>query len=239
MMSMFLNSHLVDKMKYRSNFPFDPTVSEDIFSGSHYQQLLSEFVIVDGVCLHHKFFSDPCDVALGILTDGFRIFKQGHKGSPTCWPLIALNFNLPPTERVHLRNIIPIAIIPGPKSPRHMSSFLRPLIEECKQLAAGVHIYDVQHDECFDLHIYPISAHADMPAAKHLMELKGPNAYSPCRTCEITGVRGDGSSVYYVPLAQPKAHGTIRLRWDPRDLPMCSQEHYESMLKDIAAQTTK
>src|SRR5258708_36397118 len=58
MMSMFLNSHLVDKMKYRSNFPSDPTVSEDIFSGSHYQQLLSDVVIVDEACLAHKFFTD-------------------------------------------------------------------------------------------------------------------------------------------------------------------------------------
>ncbi len=150
-----------------------------------------------------------------------------------------LNFNLPPTEWVHLWNIILIAIIPGPKSPQHISSFLCPLIEECKQLAAGIHIYDVQHDECFDLHIYLISAHADMPAAKHLVELKGPNTYSPCHTCEITSVQGDGSSVYYVPLTQPKAHGTIGLGWDPRDLPMHSQEHYESMLKDISAQTMK
>src|SRR6266850_6389460 len=161
MMSMFLNSHLIDKMNYCSNFLFDPTIFEDVFSGSHYRQLLLEFVIVDGVCLCHKFFSDPCDVALGILTNGFQIFKWGHKGLPTCWPLIALNFNLPPTEHVHLQNIILITIIPGPKSPRHMSSFLCLFIEECKQLAMGVHTYDAQHDECFNLHIYLISAHAD------------------------------------------------------------------------------
>src|SRR5260370_20709489 len=120
-----------------------------------------------------------------------------------------------------------------------MSSFLHPFINECKQLTAGVCTYDVQCDECFDLHIYPISAHADMPMAKHLMELKGPNTYSLCCTCEITGSQGDGSSVYYVPLTQPKAHGTARLRQDPSHLLMCSQEHYKSMLKDIASQMMK
>ena len=68
-----------------------------------------------------------------------------------------------------------------------MSSFLHLFIEECKRLAMGICTYDAQHDECFDLHVYLISVHADMPAAKHLMELKGPNAYSLCCTCEITG----------------------------------------------------
>src|SRR5260370_23605604 len=166
MMCIFLNTHLIDKMNYHSTFPFNPMIFEDVFSGSHYWQLLSEFVVIDGVHLHHKFFSDPHDMALGILTDGFQIFKWGHKGSPTCWPLIALNFNLPPAKCVHLHNIIPITIIPGPKSPQHMSSFLHPFINDCKQLTVGVHTYDVQHDECSNLHVYPISAHADMPTAK-------------------------------------------------------------------------
>jgi len=82
MMSMFLNSHLIDKMNYRSTFPFDPTISEDVFSGSHYWQLLSEFVVIDGVHLHHKFFSDPCDVALGILTNGSRSSNRATRVHP-------------------------------------------------------------------------------------------------------------------------------------------------------------
>ena len=234
---MFLNTNLGEKMMYRSRFDSDPSTFEDVFSGSHYKSLTSEYVVVDGVSYPHLFFSDSRDVALGILTDGFQIFRRGPNA--TCWPIIAINFNLPPTERTHIKNVIPIVIIPGPKSPRHMSSFLRPFIKECKELAVGVRAYDASHHECFDLHVYPISAHADMPAAKHLTELKGPNAYCPCRACEITGVRGEGASVYYVPLGQPKAHGMEELEWDPFCLPMRSQERHGAMLEDIATQTTK
>ena len=120
-----------------------------------------------------------------------------------------------------------------------MSSFLRPLIEECKQLAIGVRTYDASSDACFNLHIYPISAHADMPAAKHLMELKGSNAFCPCRACGIYGVQGNGLPIYYVPLNQPRSPGAEALEWDPHHLPMHSQERYDAMLEDIASQTTK
>src|SRR5260370_13710142 len=113
-----------------------------------------------------------------------------------------------------------------------MSSFLCPFIKECKQLATGVHTYN-QCDECFGLHVYPISAHADMPVAKHLMELKGPNAFHPCRACEIYGVQGNGVSVYYVLLSHPRAVSTEEGEWDPHHLPMRSQEQYKAMLEDI------
>ena len=38
-------------------------------------------------------FSDECDIALGLLTDGFAPFKKHNK---TCWPIILFNYNLPP-----------------------------------------------------------------------------------------------------------------------------------------------
>ncbi|KAF8318912.1 uncharacterized protein EI90DRAFT_2875785, partial [Cantharellus anzutake] len=72
--SMFSNPSLVKKMSYRSTFRFDESIFEDVFSGSHYQTLTSENVIIDGIKYAHTFFSNPEDVALGILTDGFQVF---------------------------------------------------------------------------------------------------------------------------------------------------------------------
>ena len=78
-----------------------------------------------------------------------------------------------------------------------------------------------------------------MPAAKHLMELKGLNAFRPCWACEIYGVQGKGVSVYYMPLSQPRVAGTEEGVWDPHHLLMCSQECYDIMLEDIASQMSK
>src|SRR5258708_2930961 len=234
---MFLNTTLIEKMRYCSSFDSNSSTYDDVFSGSHYQYLTSEYVIIDGTSYSHLFFDNSHDIALGMLKDGFQIFKRSSHA--TCWPIIALNFNLPPTEQTHLHNVLPLILIPGPRCPHHMSSFLQPLIEECKQLAIGVHTYDVSSDACFNLHVYPISAHADMPAAKHLMELKGSNAFHPCHACEIYGIQGNGLPIYYVPLNQPRSPGAEALEWDPHHLPMCSQEQYDAMLEDIASQTTK
>ena len=69
----------------------------------------------------HQFFQDPCDVALGLSTDSFTPFK--HRMT-TCWPLILFNYNLPPEDWFYVSNIISLSVIPGPKKPINMDSFL-------------------------------------------------------------------------------------------------------------------
>ena len=49
--------------------------------------------MIGGVCQAHKFFSDECDIALGLSLNGFCPFKQQNQ---TCWPLILFIYNLPP-----------------------------------------------------------------------------------------------------------------------------------------------
>src|SRR5260370_39013141 len=97
-------------------------------------------------------------------------------------------FQPTPSECIHMDNIIPIVIIPGPKAPKDINSFFHPLINKCKLLAKGVHTYDGAHNESFDLHIYPISTHGDMQAIKHCTNLKGSNAFYPCCTCLIQAI---------------------------------------------------
>ena len=43
----------------------------------------------------------------------------------------------------------------------------------------------------------------------------------------------------YVPLSQPRVSGTEEGVWDPHNLPMHSQDCYDTMLEDIASQMTK
>src|SRR5260370_12931947 len=111
---MYCNPSLSQKMSYWSSFTYSPTTFEDVFSRSHYQGFLSEQVIIDGVTCSHRYFSDPRDVPLVLLMDGFQVFCQLCGESATCWLIIAINFNLPPSEHIHMDNIIPLIIIQPP-----------------------------------------------------------------------------------------------------------------------------
>src|SRR5260370_42634023 len=84
-----------------------------------------------------------------------------------------------------LSNVIPLAIIPGPKAPKDFNSYLQPFIDECKLLATGEWAFDVRSNETFKLHVYPISCHGDMIVMKHVMNFKGLNGISPCSICKI------------------------------------------------------
>lgn len=233
--SLFLSTSISPSMKYRSDYDVEGEMS-DIFGGQHYRDLLQERVVVDGV-EYERFFSDERDIALLFMMDGFQIFKRCFGNTATCWPLIALNLNLPPEIRCHLANVIPIGIIPGPKEPKDFGSFLRPFVEECKRLAIGVRAYDRVKNEYFTLHVHTISASGDMPAVKHMNNFKGTNAKKPCRGCEICGIRDDSCphNPYYVPLNPPDAAASS---WDPANLPLRTESRINAQLDAIAAAPT-
>src|SRR5258705_6260759 len=95
-------------------------------------------VMINGAGLDHHFFSNIQDVALGLMLDGFQIFKAQRDGGTTCWPLIALNFNLPPEIHTWLLHLIPLSIIPEPTGPQDLHSFLQPFVHACNKLTARV-----------------------------------------------------------------------------------------------------
>ena len=150
-------------------------------------------------------------------------------------------FQPTPSECIHMDNIIPIVIIPGPKAPKDINSFFCPLINECKLLAKGVCTYDGAHNESFDLHVYPISTHRDMQAIKHCTNLKGSNAFWPCHTCLIQAIWDESKphSTYYIPLHQPWQPGVDDCEWDLETLPHCTQSEHNKLLWDIFQWDTK
>jgi hypothetical protein len=67
------------KMQYRSKHKADPTKVTDIFDGTHYCSLQETLIMIDAEELPTWFFSDPRDIALGLLADGFGPFKRRTK----------------------------------------------------------------------------------------------------------------------------------------------------------------
>lgn len=194
--------HVASAMRYRSQHQHIPGSLRDIFDGTYYQALQSSPVTVHGEAVDPPtaYFQDPRDVALGLSTDGYGIFTHGQA---TAWPLVLFNYNLPPEVRFHSDNILALGVIPGPKKPADMDSFLIPLAEELFQLAAGVRAYDTLSGSTFILRAFLLIIFGDFPAVSMLMKMKGVNGISPCRSCKIKAepIPSDGNrtGTYYVP----------------------------------------
>ena len=93
---------------------------DDIFDGEIYKELVNE-----------NLFIDKRDVALTASCDGYQIFKQK---TDDCWLFLIINNNLHPSLRVKKENLLVPFLIPGPNQPKDFNSFLRPFINEMKEL---------------------------------------------------------------------------------------------------------
>ena len=93
-------------------------------------------------------------------------------------PLILFNYNLPPEERFHKKNIISLGSIP--KKPLDLDLFLWPAVQELLQLEVGVEAFDALLWSIFILHAYIIVVFGDIPAVSLIMHMKGHNTIAPC-----------------------------------------------------------
>ncbi|XP_062086893.1 uncharacterized protein LOC133793596 [Humulus lupulus] len=83
---------------------------------------------------HPDFASEPRNVRLGLAADGFNPFGNMSQAY-SMWPVVLANYNLPPWMCMKDNNFILSILIPGPKSPgKDMDIFLRPLVDELKEL---------------------------------------------------------------------------------------------------------
>lgn len=199
LMALYRNPEYAEKMRYRANYEHIPGETQDVFDGTHYQTLLKTIVPNDDQDNPFFYFSDPRDIAIGISTDGFAPFKRR---SQTCWPIMAVIYNMAPELRFLKPHRLDLGTIPGPKKPWDADSFLWPIVEEFSRLATGVKTWDASTMSYFILRAYLILLFGDIPAIALLMRMKGPNGISPCRTCKIKGIRepSSGTTTHYVPL---------------------------------------
>ncbi|QRW10091.1 Transposase family Tnp2 protein [Ceratobasidium sp. AG-Ba] len=222
---MYRDPTTARSLGYCGRYESAPGVYADIFDGAHYKDLQRRQVVVGTDRLDHTYFSSPTDIALGLSTDGFGPFKSRKQ---TCWPLVAFNYNLPPSIRHRLENLICLGVIPGPNSPKELHTFLASLIDELEELAHGVAMYNTVHDRPFCLRGYLLACFGDMPATAKLMCMKGHNGKYPCRACNIVGIRANRlkdldklGNTHYAPLSRPFAQENEGpAQYNPLDLPL-------------------
>lgn len=239
LIAMYENPDMSEKMQYcASEHTYKEGQIADVFDGSVYQNLLDQRVVVDNKTLPHKYFSDPRDVALGFATDGVCPFK--HRKS-TAWPLLVFNYNFNPTIRFHIEYILSLGVVPGPKKPVDMDSFLWLFVQEALKLMFGVRAFDGLKSELFALRAYIILAFGDIPAVSLIIRMKGHNGLCPCRMCRILAVplRVPGSKpTLYVPLDRSNHPDVLQNpsaipKYNPADLPLRTHDEFLEQAREV------
>ena len=111
---------LLYRYEYITNKESDDDDLDDIFDEEIYKELLER-----------NLFKDNRDIAITVSCDGYQIFKQK---TDDCWAFLIINNNLDPLIRVKKENLLIPFLIPGPNQPKDFNTFLRPFINEMKEL---------------------------------------------------------------------------------------------------------
>jgi hypothetical protein len=236
----FQSEAKIEALLYRENYEHIPGHIHDVFDCQHYRGLLNQKVVVDGHKQDYCYFSNATDIAFSFCADGYLLFKRRRNG-PSATPLIIQIYNLPPTIRTHLSNLMCLGVIPPPHVPKDVGSYIYPFDEECAKLAYGVRTFNAATKLHFPLHAYRLFTLGDMVSINGELGIKGHNGFSPCRSCEIKGVRNitGGETNYYVPLTQPSNNGQPTQSWDPADLPLRTHESFLAAREAIQNAPTK
>lgn len=88
-----------------------------------------------------EFRHEPRSLRLGLATDGVNPFGV-RSTSWSTWPVVIVNYNLPPWETTKKGNILLSLLIPGKHKVKNMDVYLEPLVEELQELWRGVDVMD-------------------------------------------------------------------------------------------------
>jgi len=229
---LFSNSKTVNALLYRYRYKHILGEVSDVFDSEHYRNLCKTKVTVDGEEMPYKYFSGKYDIAFSVCLDSYLLYKR-RRGGPSATPIVLQIYNWPPQIRTHLSHLRCLGVIPGPKAPKRMRTFLVPFDDECAQLARGVNTFDCVESQNFLLRGYTLFPLGDIIAIEKFLNIKGHNGKCPCRSCMIQAIIS-GDKTYYPPLMHPDNRS-----WDPRALPMRTHSSWKEVTEKIEAVTTK
>ena len=231
----FQSTKMIEALSYRTAYDLAKGNISDVFNANHYQRLLCHHVMVDREKLPHRYFSDSWDIALGLCTNSYLLFRQWCKG-PSGTPILLQNYNLPLNIRTHSKNLLCVGIVPGPHQPKDLGSFLMPLDNECAELAYGIQTFNTLQQVLFKMHAYIILKSGDIVAIKCFLNIKGHNSIYPCRSFKVQAVRGLGKT-HYMPLHPPSQHCSKRALY--RLAPLRHHKDFSDVNKRISTVKSK
>ena len=204
-------------------------IYDDIFSGEAYLNLVEQGKI------------SGYDTVLMYSIDGAQLYRDKKS---ECWMYIWILLEMAPDERYKVRNILPGGIIPGPKPPQHLESFLFPgLVHVSALQKEGLRLYD-SYSQVFAISLlYILLVLADAVAMAKLTGSVGHHGKKGCRLlCDLEGRNKIGKSHYYPAMLQPlKADNTpydSRSDIDVNNLPLPNPETYRNNLNYLLTSPT-
>ena len=97
-------------VQYKKEVDKGLNIISDIWNSNIIYQLKREEIVVDGKGTGHKHFEDFRESAFALASDGIGIFRTQQKSS---WPVLLIDYNLPPKKKKKKAFIIHVGIIPG------------------------------------------------------------------------------------------------------------------------------
>ena len=129
------------------------------------------------------FAAESRNLRLGLSTDGMNPFSMQNTNYST-WPVLLVNYNMPPTMCMKAENIMLSLLIPGPSAPsNNIDVYLAPLIDDLKDLwSEGIVVYDAFMKENFTLRAILLWSISDYPALGTVAgcKVKGKQACNVC-----------------------------------------------------------
>ena len=99
------------------------------------------------------FFNHHTNIALAIHYDGVQ---AQNRHSHSVAPVILFNYNLPPKVGYARHNTLLSMLLPGPREPEDLSSFLCPLVDKLAELGDEIPAYDAYSNFSFDLKAFAV-----------------------------------------------------------------------------------
>ena len=163
---------------------------DDIFCSSAYINR-----VVDGTI-------QPEDMLLMISIDSAQLFESKESD---CWIYIWVILELSPDHCYKKKHVLPGAIIPGPKKPKFIKSFLFLGLHHFSALQhEGLTIWDSGRRREFISCLFLFLACVDGPGLLTMSSLVGHQGKVGCRMrCPLKGRRKPGASQYYPVLLKP------------------------------------
>ena len=162
--------------------------------------------------------------------DGAQLY---HNKKSDCWIYIWIILDLAPNQHYKICNILPGGIIPGPRNPKHLNSFLFPGLEHLSAVQKeGLSIWD-GYNQMDTLSRILLLILADAVGMAELSGSVGHHGKKGCRLlCGLFGWNKPGGPHYYPALLQlehSNAKGSNHLDFDINNLPpvtACIKEYY-------------
>ncbi|XP_056848905.1 uncharacterized protein LOC108829822 [Raphanus sativus] len=119
------------------------------------------------------FAAEARNIRRGLSTDGFNPFNMKNS-MYSCWPVLLVNYNLPPDLSMKKENIMLSLLIPGPQQPGNsIDVYLEPLIEDLNSLwSIGELTFDALSRSTFTLKAALLWTISDFPAYGNLAGCK-------------------------------------------------------------------